>query len=320
MRVERGASRAAAARRRGARRPRPPSPARAGSRSGSGRRRRAGPPTPRSAARRPAFPGRRLATASTSSSSATAGTARIACAQQLLGRLVGGGVVEAGLLDRRADHRLAARPRHDVDVLARMIRVAGQRAAQPERLAFHGTDRQPPREPARRPRARGEHDAVGLDPRAVGELDAARVELDDVRIRAQRVAERARRARATTRRGSTCASAASSTPPMQSARCRARARGRHRRRATRPRAVAARRRSASTSEPHARVADVAELVRERRPELGRAARERGEAGRLRIGREHARGGTGRTAPGLAALEHADAQAALLRAPAPRRGR
>ena len=64
----------------------------------------------------------------------------------------------------------------------------------------------------------------------------------------------------------------------------------------------------------ARIADIAELFGKRRPELRRAARERGEAGRLRIGREHSRRGPRRAATGLAALEHADAEAALLGAP------
>src|SRR6185437_1642652 len=64
----------------------------------------------------------------------------------------------------------------------------------------------------------------------------------------------------------------------------------------------------------ARVADVAELAGEARPELGRAARERREPGRLGIGREHSCRHTRRAAACLAALEHADAQAALLRTP------
>ena len=131
------------------------------------------------------MPGRRLAIASTTCELGDGGHGPNRLLQQERRRLVGRGRVEAGLLDRRAEHRLAARARDDVDVLAANDPRRRQRPAEAERLAFHGANGQPACETSREPGAGGEHDAVGLDPRAVGKLDARRRDLDDVGVRAQ---------------------------------------------------------------------------------------------------------------------------------------
>src|SRR5207248_9531072 len=65
------------------------------------------------------------------------------------------------------------------------------------------------------------------------------------------------------------------------------------------------------------VAHIAELLGERGPQSRRRPCERCEARRLRIGREHACGCAARPTPRLRALEHADAEPALLRAPGAR---
>jgi len=191
----------------------------------------------------------------------------------------------------------------------------GQRPAKPERLALHRRDRQLLGEPARRPRSSREHDPLGLDARPVREHDAVLVELDDVCVHPHDVAEErgqsgddAPRIDLRVLRQEDAAAAVGRDAGLE-----------------RPALVAfeplaAERLVACAVEREderaaARVTRVdarfrAELTGERRPQLGRAVRERGEPGRLRIGSEHACGGGGRTAAGAPALEHTDVQAAL----------
>ena len=139
----------------------------------------------------------------------------------------------------------------------------------------------------------------------------SRRQLDDVGVRPERAAERARE-RADVRRGSTWASSASTMPPAQSD-----ARPGSSARQAAPSSHSPSRATGESSKP--RRASRSVCSRRRRAPPRRPARARPSAGRvpearrLVLEREDARGGARGAAPGPAALEHADVEAALRRA-------
>ena len=234
-------------------------------------------------------------------------------AEEQFGGGVGRRVVEAGVLDRRAEHSLATRTGDDVDLLALNDPRRRQRASEAKGLALHRPHGQALCQSARRPGACGEDNAVSVDAGAICELDASGCDIDNIGVGAQCIADLRDecidgppRVDLGVLREQPAAAAVLRDAGLERAACLA----------IQPFAVVLADVSVERQDERAApgVARISELAGECRPELRRGLGKRLEARRLRVRPEHSCGCARGTAARCAPLEDAHTQPTLLRTP------